>query len=81
MNLGELGPSCVLCGREQGHETCVERRVIALLTEIRDALVPVPAIALTCTHEDRLDFSSMGEIEWVCKNPACRFHYGPVQKG
>ncbi len=57
-----------------------ERVIIALLTEIRDALVP-PAVAdLPCAHpeEARRDMSSMGETEWICR--ACKYHYGPVKK-
>jgi hypothetical protein len=58
-----------------------EHVIIALLAEIRDALVPPPAPPDDwCGHPEpaRTDLGSMGEEEWICR--ACRFHYGPVKK-
>jgi len=53
-------------------------RIIALLTEIRDALVPPVLEEVPCAHpeEHRTSMSSMGEDEWICR--VCRHHYGPV---
>lgn len=66
-------------GSDDGMTDDQAERVIALLTEIRDALV-VPVGEPACTHppETRKDMGSMGEEEWICG--LCRHHYGPVKR-
>jgi hypothetical protein len=58
-------------------------RVIALLTEIRDALVPPPVGEQACLHPEelRVHLGSMGQgDEWICGVRGCRHHHEPTNK-
>lgn len=55
------------------------QRVIEILEDILFALVG-PEEQPVCAHpaDQRIDLSSMTEVEWICGT--CKHHHGPVTK-